>query len=133
LRRVDFISVGTNDLFQFLFASDRGNYRLSERYDELSPVVLSLLRTVVEQCAEANIPLSLCGEMAGRPLDSMALLGIGFRNISVAPPAVGPLKATIRSLDLSALTTYMETLCRGSQRSLRENLKSYARDHKVVV
>jgi phosphotransferase system enzyme I (PtsP) len=133
LRRVDFISVGTNDLFQFLFASDRGNYRLSERYDELSPVVLSLLRTVVEQCAEANIPLSLCGEMAGRPLDSMALLGIGFRNISVAPPAVGPLKATIRSLDLSALTTYMESLCRGSQRSLRENLKSYARDHKVVV
>jgi phosphotransferase system enzyme I (PtsP) len=131
--RIDFVSVGTNDLMQFLFASDRANYRISERYDVLSPVVLNLLKTVVQQGQAANVPVNLCGEMASHPLDVMALLGIGFRNISVSPPAVGPIKETVRSLRVSSLEKFTKSLCSSSQRNVRENLKAYAKDHGIVV
>ncbi|MDP6842615.1 MAG: phosphoenolpyruvate--protein phosphotransferase, partial [Rhodospirillales bacterium] len=75
LQRVDFVSVGSNDLFQFLFASDRGSPLLADRYDPLSPPALNLLGELVRQCDEAGKPISLCGEMASRPLDAMALVG----------------------------------------------------------
>lgn len=133
LPKVDFLSVGTNDLFQFLFASDRGNYRISECYDVLSPVLLKVLRSVVERCAAAGVPVSICGEMAARPLDAMALLGIGFRNLSVSPPAVGPIKMMVRSLQVMPVGRYLDTICLGRQGSLREKLKAYAQDHGVVV
>ena len=131
--RVDFVSIGTNDLMQFLFASDRANYRISERYDALSPVVLSLLKTVVQQGRAANVLVNLCGEMASRPLDAMALVGIGFRNISVSPPAVGPIKELVRSLRVSSLEDFTNSLCTSSQRSVRENLQAYAKDHGIAV
>lgn len=129
----DFLSVGTNDLFQFLFASDRSSFRMSERYDPLSPVVLALLRDLAGHCARAGMPLSLCGEMAARPLDAMALLGLGLRSISVSPPSVGPIKAMIRSLDLGALTDYVAALCRRNQESVRGELRAFALDHGVVL
>ncbi len=132
-REVDFLSVGTNDLFQFLFASDRGNYRISEAYDVLSPVLLKLLRSVVEQCEAAGVPVSICGEMAARPLDAMALLGIGFRNLSVSPPAVGPIKMMVRSTQVTHVTRYLEKICLGRQGSLREKLKAYAQDHGIII
>ena len=133
LREVDFLSVGTNDLFQFLFASDRGNYRISEAYDVLSPVLLKLLRSVVEQCEAAGVPVSICGEMAARPLDAMALLGIGFRNLSVSPPAVGPIKMMVRSMQVTHVARYLEKICLGRQGSLREKLKAYAQDHGIII
>jgi len=133
LKKADFISVGSNDLLQFLFGSDRGNPRLSERYDPLSPLVLSLLRNVLAECRAARVPVSLCGEMAGRPLEAMALVGIGFRDLSVSPPAVGPLKAMIRSLDCQALRRYMDSLYDLSDRNVREKLRSFAKDHGVVI
>jgi len=133
LQEVDFLSIGTNDLFQFLFASDRGNYRISERYDALSPVMLNVLGDVIDRCAAAGIKVSLCGEMAARPLDAMALIGIGFRNLSISPPAVGPIKMMIRSLRLSSLDPYLRQLRAERQSSLREKLKSFAQDHGVIV
>ncbi len=133
LERVDFVSIGSNDLCQFLFAIDRGNPRLSERYDTLSPPVLSLLHDVVTRCQEADVPLSLCGEMAANPLDAMALIGIGFRSISVQPNALGPVKAMIRSLNVENLTQYTDTLYGLSQHSLRGNLRAFAKDHGVIV
>jgi phosphotransferase system enzyme I (PtsP) len=133
LERVDFVSVGSNDLCQFVFAADRGNPRLSNRYDMLSPPVLSLLRDVVVHCDKAGVELSLCGEMAADPLDAMALIGIGFRSISVQPNAVGPIKAMIRSLDVEPLGQYVETLYDLSQHSLRGNLRAFAKDHGVKV
>ncbi|MBT4932653.1 MAG: phosphoenolpyruvate--protein phosphotransferase [Rhodospirillaceae bacterium] len=133
LERVDFISVGSNDLYQFLFAADRGNSRLSERYDMLSPPVMSLLQDVVFRCNEAQVPLSLCGEMAASPLDAMALIGIGFRNISMQPNAIGPVKAMIRSLEVEPLSQYMDTLYNLSQHSLRGNLRAFAKDHGITV
>lgn len=133
LPETDFLSVGTNDLFQFLFASDRGNYRISERYDALSPVMLNILRSVVEQCRKTGVPVGLCGEMAGRPLEAMALIGIGFTSLSVSPPAVGPIKMMIRSLELTPLAQYLETICAGRQGSLRQKLKAYAQDHGISI
>ncbi len=129
----DFISVGTNDLLQFLFASDRANCHLSERYDALSPIFLGMLKDVVQQCDSARVPVGLCGEMAARPLDAIALIGIGFRNLSVSPPAVGPLKAAIRSLDLESLETYLLSLLGTPMRTVRERLSLYARDHGIVI
>jgi phosphotransferase system enzyme I (PtsP) len=133
LRRIDFLSVGTNDLVQFLFAADRGNARLAERYDPLSLSVLGPLGEVVRACARHKVPLALCGEMAGQPLDAMALIGIGFRSLSMAPGKVGPLKAMIRSLDLAPLEELLATLPTLPPRSLRGKLRDFARDHGVVV
>jgi phosphotransferase system, enzyme I, PtsP len=133
LPKIDFLSVGTNDLVQFLFAADRGNPKLAERYDTLSLPVLRLLGEVAQACAEHRVPLALCGEMAGHPLDAMALVGIGFRVLSMAPGSVGPVKAMIRSLDLAPLTELLATLATLPPRSLRSKLRDFARDHGVVV
>ena len=133
LEVVDFISIGSNDLFQFMFACDRGNPRISERYDILSPFALSFLRSVLDQCRAADIPVSLCGEAAGRPLEAMALIGMGFDNISLTPPAVGPVKTMVRSLNAGPLGEYMETLYDLKRQNVREKLKSYAIDHGVMI
>jgi phosphotransferase system enzyme I (PtsP) len=133
LPRVDFVSIGSNDLLQFLFASDRGSSTVSERYDMLSPAVLSLLRSLVEKCGRAGVPLGLCGEMAGRPLEAMALVGVGLRSLSMTPHALGPVKAMLRSLDVTALEQYLETLYSQPDRSLRAKLKAFALDHGVAI
>ena len=133
LPRVDFVSVGSNDLLQFLFASDRGSSTVSERYDMLSPAVLSMLRTIVESCVRADVPLALCGEMASRPLEAMALVGVGLRSLSMAPRALGPVKAMLRSLDATALEQYLETFYSLPDRSVRAKLKAFALDHGVAI
>jgi phosphotransferase system enzyme I (PtsP) len=135
--RADFVSVGSNDLVQFLFASDRGNPRLAQRYDVLAPPVLTLLRQLVQTCRAARggkgIPLTLCGEMAGDPLEAMALIGLGFRQLSMAAPSVGPVKAMVRSLSLGHLAEYLGELRASSDHSLRTKLLAFARDHGVAL
>jgi phosphotransferase system enzyme I (PtsP) len=133
LPQVDFLSVGSNDLMQYLFAADRGNPRISNRYDPLSPPMLSLLRHLVERCDSAGVPVSLCGEMAGRPLDAMTLIGLGFRSLSMAPPAVGPVKTMLRSLNVVELRKYLSTLYLLGDHSLREKLRAFAKDHGVEI
>ncbi|MBM3488066.1 MAG: phosphoenolpyruvate--protein phosphotransferase [Alphaproteobacteria bacterium] len=133
LPQLDFLSIGSNDLFQFLFASDRGNPLVAGRYDPLSPAVLAVLRMLVERCGKAGVPVSLCGEMAGRPLEAMTLVGLGLRELSMPPSMLGPVKAMVRSLDAGALRAYLDTLTEVPDRSLRERLRSFARDHGVVV
>ncbi|HYE00488.1 MAG TPA: phosphoenolpyruvate--protein phosphotransferase [Alphaproteobacteria bacterium] len=132
LPRLDFISVGSNDLMQYLFATDRNNPMMAGRYDHLSPSMLFALRHVVAAAAAAGKPVSVCGEMAGRPVEAMALLGLGLRSLSMPPQAIGPVKAMVRSLDLGNLTDYLDRLLRdGSQHSLRGALLAYAQDHGV--
>src|SRR5690606_8952744 len=92
---VDFVSVGSNDLLQFLFAADRSNAHVGHRYDPLSVSALRALRHVVRTGAVHGVPVTLCGEMAGRPLEAMALIGLGFRTISMAPASIGPVKTMI--------------------------------------
>ncbi|HET8726647.1 MAG TPA: phosphoenolpyruvate--protein phosphotransferase [Alphaproteobacteria bacterium] len=133
LPRVDFLSVGSNDLMQYLFAADRGNPKLARRYDVLSPPMLNVLKAIVDQCNAAGVPLGLCGEMAGRPLEAMALVGIGFRSLSMAPAALGAIKTMIRSLEVAPLAEYLDAACRAADHSLREKLRLYAKDHGVPV
>ncbi|MEQ8283620.1 MAG: phosphoenolpyruvate--protein phosphotransferase [Parvibaculum sp.] len=130
---VDFVSVGSNDLLQFLFASDRGNARVAGRYDFLSPAVLSFLKHIVAKCHRHETPLTLCGEMSGKPLEAMALLGLGFRRISMSPAAVGPVKMMVRSLDTGKLEAFMDGLLDLPDRSVRERLAGFAEAHGVLV
>ncbi|MGB5092101.1 MAG: phosphoenolpyruvate--protein phosphotransferase [Parvibaculum sp.] len=130
---VDFVSIGSNDLMQFLFAADRGNPRVAGRYDLLSPAMLSMLHHVVLRCRAHNVPLTLCGEMSGKPLEAMALIGIGLRRVSMSPAAIGPVKMMTRSLDATKLAAFMEELYTLPTRSVREALAQFAEDHGVVV
>jgi phosphotransferase system enzyme I (PtsP) len=131
--RADFLSVGTNDLVQFLFACDRGNPRLADRYDVLSPPMLALLREMIGHTEAAATPLSMCGEMAASPIEAMALVALGFRTLSMAPTAIGPVKSMIRSLDVGSLKEYLEDIGRRPDHSLRHKLEDYARDRGIQL
>ena len=133
LPRVDFISIGTNDLVQFLFASDRGNPRLAGRYDALSPPILTFIAQIGEACAAADVPVTVCGEMAGDPLAAMALIGVGIRQLSMAPANIGPVKSMILNLDVTTMSSYLNTLLTSSAPSIRSRLKSFAQDHGIAA
>jgi phosphotransferase system enzyme I (PtsP) len=133
LPRVDFLSIGSNDLMQFLFACDRGNAELIDRYDVLSPPALCFLRELVERCRRAGVMLSICGEMASRPLEAMVLLGLGVRQMSLMPADVGPVKTMLRSLNCGRLAEYLRRLYDLPDHSLRVRLRGYALDHGVQL
>jgi phosphotransferase system, enzyme I, PtsP len=133
LPRIDFLSVGTNDLTQFLFAADRSDPRLAQRYDWLSPAILRFLKRVLAQARSADVPVRVCGEMAGRPLEAMALIGIGADNFSITPAGVGPLKAMIRSLDAAAIRSRMEQVLARPPKDMRKALTDWARRHRVTI
>jgi phosphotransferase system enzyme I (PtsP) len=126
LPNIDFLSVGTNDLTQFLFAADRANPKLAERYDWLSPSILRFLARVVAPCRAAGVQLAVCGEMGGRPLEAMALLGLGIDRLSITPAAVGPIKAMVRTLDHAALMPWMAALLAAPPRDMRGALADWA-------
>jgi phosphotransferase system, enzyme I, PtsP len=129
----DFASVGSNDLMQFLFAADRGNTRVAERFDSLNPAGLKALKSIVEGAKRHGVPLNLCGEMAGKPLEAMTLIGLGFRSISMAPASVGPIKAMVLSLDAGELSKRLDELLESKTTSLREDLRRFAVEHGVQV
>lgn len=133
LPEVDFVSIGSNDLLQFLFASDRGNPRVATRYDFLSPIVLSFIRHIVRTCRAHGTPLTLCGEMSGKPLEAMALVGLGLRRISMSPAAIGPVKMMVRSLDTAKLAAFMDGLYALPDRSVREQLAAYAEENGIAI
>ncbi|MBC7951096.1 MAG: phosphoenolpyruvate--protein phosphotransferase, partial [Rhodospirillaceae bacterium] len=130
---VDFISIGSNDMTQFLYAVDRGNPRIADRYDALSPGLLTFIRYVAGKCEAAGVPLSVCGEMAGKPLEAMALIACGVRILSVASPSIGPVKTMIRTLSVAPVKGYLEGLLKLPDRSLRDKLKHFAIDHGVAL
>jgi len=120
--KIDFLSIGTNDLTQFLFAADRANPLLADRYDWLSPAILRFLRRVVRAADAANIPVTVCGEMGGRPLEALALAAIGIERLSVTPAAIGPLKAMFRSASLTPLRAAMNEWLDAPGTNIRERL-----------
>ena len=129
--RLDFLSIGTNDLTQFLFAADRSNPRLAERFDWMSPAILRFMRRASENAERFGIPLSVCGEMGGRPLDALALLGLGIRNLSITPASVGPIKAMVRSMDLDQAKQEIEAILAEAPAEPRERLEQWANQHNV--
>lgn len=133
LTAVDFASVGSNDLLQFLYAADRGNMRVADRFETLSPAVLRMLRDILDAGRRHDVPITLCGEMAGRPLEALALVALGFRSISMGPASVGPVKAMIRSLDAGRAAKRIHELMEGRGNGIREELEVFAREHDVVL
>ena len=133
LPKLDFLSIGTNDLIQFLFAADRSNPKLADRYDWVSPGVLRFLKMVVDQAHAAGKPISVCGEMGGRPLESMALMGLGVRRLSITPAAIGPIKDLVRHLDLAKLRQLMDELLTHPNPDIRPRLMKFAEDEKIPL
>ena len=133
MRSADFVSIGSNDLLSLAFAVDRTNPRVAKRYDNLNPASLTLIRLIVQSAAENSGDLSLCGEMAGRPLDAMALLGLGLRTLSMQPGQIGPIKTMIRSLNLSEISSFVDRLCGRTDHSLRTRLAAFAAERGIVL
>ncbi|QIK96676.1 phosphoenolpyruvate--protein phosphotransferase [Sphingomonas sp. HDW15A] len=133
LPRLDFLSIGTNDLTQFLFAADRADPRLADRYDWLSPAILRFLKRVSDQAVAAGVPVRVCGEMGGRPLEAMALIGIGIRNFSITPAAVGPVKAMVRAIDAQEVTARVGKLIAAPAPDLRKRLSDWAKRHRIPL
>ncbi len=135
LAEVDFVSVGTNDLLQFLFAADRGTPGLAARYDLLSPPVLELLGQLVEACAKAGVPLSVCGEHAARPLEAMTMVGLGITSLSMPAAGLLPIKALLAGLDLVAFRQLLAAIRRtgAGASSVREPIAAWAREHGLAI
>ena len=128
LERVDFLSVGSNDLVQFLYAVDRGNPRVSSRFDPLSAPVLRALKDIADKCHEHKKPVTLCGELASQPIGALALAAIGYRSFSLTPSAVGPVKAMLLDLDCRKAAAFLRPLIdkRNGGVPIREQLKAFA-------
>jgi phosphotransferase system enzyme I (PtsP) len=133
LETADFVSVGTNDLLQYLYAADRGNHVVRGRYDALSPAMLRVLKHIQDACRAANKPVSVCGEMACQPLEAMALIGLGFDTLSVPAQSVETVRTLARGIDTQAMRPYLEQLMALRAHSVRENLAAFARDHDISV
>jgi phosphotransferase system enzyme I (PtsP) len=133
LPRVDFISIGTNDLTQFLFAADRANPKLAERYDWLSPAILRFLRRVVAGTVGHPVQLGVCGEMGGRRLEALALLGIGITRLSITPAAVGPIKELVRKVDMKEIGQAMSGWLASPPPDMRVALQKWAEERHIEV
>ena len=133
LPMIDFLSIGTNDLSQFLFAIDRSDPMIWERYDVLSSPMLRLLKYISETCAKHNVPCSVCGEMAGKPLEAMTLVALGFNKLSMNPSSLGAIKAMVLSMNCADVRHYLDTILPSTAPSLREKLRLFAIDHDIVV
>jgi phosphotransferase system enzyme I (PtsP) len=133
LPKLDFISIGSNDLMQFLFAWDRGTPHLANRYDTLSPVMLRAMAHIVGKARQYQVEVGFCGDMARRPLEALALMAVGVRSFSVPASALGPLKAMIRSTVLRPVAEVVPYLVETCDTTIRHQLAAYARDHGIVV
>ena len=133
LPMTDFVSIGTNDLFQYMFAADRTNPLVADRYDPMSPPALRALAEIQRKCADTGTPVSVCGELAGRPLEAFALMALGFTRLSAPAGGVGPVKRMILSTDLTAARRGMASLLGSSAGSIRSELESLARKLNVAI
>jgi len=133
LPKLSFLSIGTNDLTQFLFAADRSNPKLAERYDWLSPAILRFIKRVADAGHAAKVPMTVCGEMGGRQLEALALLGVGIRRLSITPAAVAPIKDLVRKVDLGEIAEAMEGWLANPPRSLREVLGQWAAERGLGI
>jgi phosphotransferase system, enzyme I, PtsP len=130
LEHADFLSVGSNDLVQFLYAVDRGNPRVSTRFDPLSAPVLRALKDIAEKSREYGKLATVCGELASQPIGALALTALGYRSLSLAPSAVGPVKAMLLDLDAGKAAEFLYPLIekRNPAMPIRAHLEKFAAD-----
>ncbi|MEE4454153.1 phosphoenolpyruvate--protein phosphotransferase [Novosphingobium resinovorum] len=131
--KIQFLSIGTNDLTQFLFAADRSNPKLAERYDWLSPAILRFIRRVVRTLDGTGVDISVCGEMGGRRLEALALLGLGVRRLSITPAAVGPIKELVGKVDLPEIAAAVEGWLDAPPADLRGAMAAWAAERDISV
>ena len=125
---VDFVSVGANDLMQYFYAADRENVRVSDRYDVLSPSALDLLKKVRDICHEHDTPVSVCGEIAAKPLEAAVLIGLGYQSLSMAASNIGPIKKLVSGLDAGKLGTWLASRLHSPADTLRPLLLEAGED-----
>jgi phosphotransferase system enzyme I (PtsP) len=130
--KLSFLSIGTNDLTQFLFAADRSNPKLAERYDWLSPSILRFIRRVIGSLEGHNVDLTVCGEMGGRQLEALALIGVGIQRLSITPAAVGPIKELVRKIDLGEIQAAMAGWLACPPPNMRAALDEWACQHGIT-
>jgi len=133
LPKIDFLSIGTNDLTQFLFAADRSDPRLADRFDWLSISIFRFLRRITRACEGHDVDVTVCGEMGGRPLEALALIGIGINRLSITPAGVGAIKAVVRSTDHASVTAQMEEWLDNSVKDLRSALGEWADAQNIEI
>jgi phosphotransferase system enzyme I (PtsP) len=135
LERVDFLSVGSNDLMQFFYAADRGNVRVADRFDPLSAPMLRALRLITQKGRNHGKPVTLCGELASKPIGALALTAIGYRSLSLSPSAVGPVKAMLLDLDVKKVAGLLDPLIDSPSGSvpIRERLATFAAEHNLQM
>jgi phosphotransferase system, enzyme I, PtsP len=131
--KISFLSIGTNDLTQFLFAADRSNPKLAERYDWLSPSILRFLDRAVKGVRDYPVKVTVCGEMGGRQLEAMALIGLGIRRLSITPASVGPIKQMVSELDIAQLETAMAGWLSNPPQDLRAVMGEWATANAVAL
>ncbi|MFC5066842.1 phosphoenolpyruvate--protein phosphotransferase [Flaviflagellibacter deserti] len=115
LSKVDFISIGSNDLIQFMYAADRGNSRVADRFDPLGTSMLRVFKTVADAAIKADKPVTVCGELASRPTGALALVGLGYRALSVSSSSIGALKAMLRQSTLAEIEETVAAMMEGSK------------------
>lgn len=121
----DFISIGGNDLKQFFFAADRENELVRRRYDTLNVSFLTFIEQITARCDLFGTPVSFCGEDAGRPLEALAFVAMGLRNLSMRPASIGPVKALLRSIDLNDARSIINTARKSGDQSVRPALTDW--------
>ncbi|HET7536842.1 MAG TPA: phosphoenolpyruvate--protein phosphotransferase [Candidatus Didemnitutus sp.] len=135
LRRVDFLSVGSNDLVQFFYAADRGNARVADRFDAISAPMLRALKAIADQGRAHAKPVTLCGELASKPIGALALVAIGYRSLSLSPSALGPVKAMLLDLNARKAAALIQPLidCAAGSVPIRERLKAFATEEGLQL
>ena len=124
----DFLSVGSNDLFQFLYAADRDSPRLARRYDPLTSPFLTVLKQIAATGTRHGCRVTLCGELAGRPVEALILVALGYRNLSMNAASIGIVKETLRSRHISNLDKFINFLIEKNADDIRNRVTTFLRD-----
>jgi phosphotransferase system enzyme I (PtsP) len=134
LKLVDFVSVGSNDLHQFFFAADRSMSKIIDRYDTLSPEFLNLLKSIIDKCNKFNKPIIVCGEMAGQPLEVLALIGLGYRRFSMTPSSLKGIRALLKDINTQHIAAFLKEIISKYPVTIRHTLRNFARDngHNII-
>ncbi len=132
-RNVDFISVGTNDLMQYMFAADRGSLQMHSRYDIVSPPMLRALKYIVNICNKQKTPVSICGEAASDPISAMVFIALGYKTLSMPATKINNIKNMCNSLNSKILNSYLAKVMQSDEHSLRKKLRAFAKDRDIII
>jgi len=131
-KSVDFLMVGGNDLKQFFFAADRENEKVRKRYDMLSASFLSFLKLIIKKSESYKLPLSYCGEDAGRPIEALVLCSLGFKTLSMQPNCIAPVKSLLRNIKLSQIKQIVDYALEANYETVRSQVVEYLEEIKYI-